>query len=303
MIKTILHLLERDIEWIDVTKPDKSEMAQLAERFPLHANALEDCLDPAHLPKFEEMEGVNFIIARIIDKSSSHEAITEQKLTNKVAIFYADKFLITIHRNEIPLVEKIAARFSSDLQDRNFKVRHVLYALMKEILLSYEKPLLDTYNQIDIYEDSIFNGKTSAFLLHDLYIARRRAGLYRRLIYLMKEVCEKLKHPSKPIDTYHQDLKETANSVLVLAEQLNENITHLLNLHISIATMRTNEVMRVLTIFSVFFLPLTFVVGVYGMNFRFMPELESRLGYPLVWLLMVCIILVIFFWFKRKRWI
>jgi magnesium transporter len=303
MIRTILHLPDRDLEWIDVTKPGKEDMAELAERFSLHSNALEDCLDPAHLPKFEEMVGVNFLITRIIDRQSPDEAITEQKLTNKVAIFYADKFLITIHRNEIPLVEKIAARFSSDLQDRNFKVRHVLYALMKEILLSYEKPLLDTYNQIDTYEDSIFNGKTSAFLLHDLYIARRKAGLYRRLIYLMKEVCEKLKHPSKPIDTYHQDLKETANSVLVLAEQLNENITHLLNLHISIATMRTNEVMRVLTVFSVFFLPLTFVVGVYGMNFRFMPELESRLGYPLVWLLMVCIILVIFFWFRRKRWI
>jgi magnesium transporter len=127
--------------------------------------------------------------------------------------------------------------------------------------------------------------------------------MYRKLIYLMKEVCENLKHPSKSIDTYHQDLKETANSVLVQAEQLNENITHLLNLHISIATMRTNEVMRVLTVFSVFFLPLTFVVGVYGMNFKYMPELESRLGYPLVWLLMVGIILVIFFWFRRKRWI
>jgi magnesium transporter len=303
MIRTILHLSDRDLEWIDVTKPEKAEMAELAERFSLHANALEDCLDPAHLPKFEEMEGVNFIIARVIDRKSPDKAITEQKLTNKVAVFYSDRFLITIHRNEEPLIEKIAARFSSDLQTRNFKVRHVLYALMKEILLSYQKPLLDTFNQIEKYEDSIFNGKTSAFLLHDLYIARRRAGMYRKLIYLMKEVCENLKHPSKSIDTYHQDLKETANSVLVQAEQLNENITHLLNLHISIATMRTNEVMRVLTVFSVFFLPLTFVVGVYGMNFKYMPELESRLGYPLVWLLMVGIILVIFFWFRRKRWI
>jgi magnesium transporter len=84
---------------------------------------------------------------------------------------------------------------------------------------------------------------------------------------------------------------------------LSDNINHLLNVYFSAASQRTNEIIRVLTIFSVFFLPLTFIVGVYGMNFDFMPELRWRLGYPGVLLLMAAVTIVIFLWFKRRKWL
>jgi magnesium transporter len=82
-----------------------------------------------------------------------------------------------------------------------------------------------------------------------------------------------------------------------------DDVNNLMNLYMSLSAKRTNEVMRVLTVFSVFFMPLTFIVGVYGMNFKFMPELSWRLGYPLVMIFMAIVTIIIYFWFKRKRWL
>jgi len=97
-----------------------------------------------------------------------------------------------------------------------------------------------------------------------------------------------------------QNVKDDTHRLMFIAEQLSENVNHLLNLHVSLTSNRTNEVMRVLTVFSVFFMPITFIVGVYGMNFRYLPELEMQYGYFYVWLLMLGITAVLFIWFKRK---
>ncbi|WP_073410118.1 CorA family divalent cation transporter [Flavobacterium johnsoniae] len=90
---------------------------------------------------------------------------------------------------------------------------------------------------------------------------------------------------------------------MLLYDQVQEDANNLLNIYLSLSARKTNDVMKLLTIFSVFFMPLTFIVGIYGMNFRYMPELESPLGYPLTMLVMVLVCGVIFFWFKRKKWL
>jgi magnesium transporter len=87
------------------------------------------------------------------------------------------------------------------------------------------------------------------------------------------------------------------------AEELLDDVNNLLNMHLALATHRTNEVVKVLTIFSAFFLPLTFLVGVYGMNFAYMPELTHPMGYPAAWLLMVSVSVVIWVWFRKRRWL
>ena len=89
----------------------------------------------------------------------------------------------------------------------------------------------------------------------------------------------------------------------MLYTQVLEDVNNLMNLYISYSAQRTNDVMRVLTIFSAFFLPLTFIVGVYGMNFEFMPELSKKWGYPAVLLLMAAVTIGIFTWFKKRKWL
>jgi magnesium transporter len=96
---------------------------------------------------------------------------------------------------------------------------------------------------------------------------------------------------------------ENVQSYHFYADELLEEVNNLLSIHLAMASHRTNEVMRVLTVFSAFFLPLTFIVGIYGMNFTFMPELTKHWGYPGVMLLMLGISLVIFIWFRRRGWL
>ncbi len=91
--------------------------------------------------------------------------------------------------------------------------------------------------------------------------------------------------------------------VLTMYEEVDNSTNNLLNIYIGLTSQRTNEVMRILTIISVFFMPLTFIVGVYGMNFKYMPELDVKLGYPLTWFAMLLVTLGIFFWVKRKGWL
>jgi magnesium transporter len=101
----------------------------------------------------------------------------------------------------------------------------------------------------------------------------------------------------------YQDVKENTEALLLKSDELINEGTALMGMYINIASHRNNEVMRVLTIFSVFFLPLTFIVGVYGMNFDVMPELRHPSGYPITWGVMILIVGVIYVWFRRNRWL
>jgi magnesium transporter len=100
-----------------------------------------------------------------------------------------------------------------------------------------------------------------------------------------------------------QDLKDLHVKLITTYDQILEDIYNLLNIYISLSAQKTNEVMKVLTIFSVFFMPLTFIVGIYGMNFKHMPELELTWAYPTVLLSMAVLAVAIYFWFKRKHWL
>jgi len=100
-----------------------------------------------------------------------------------------------------------------------------------------------------------------------------------------------------------QDLRENAESMHFYADEMLEEVNNLLQMQLSIAAHRTNDVMRILTVFSAFFLPLTFIVGVYGMNFQHMPELPLVWGYPLVWGIMLSVVAGIWLWFRRRGWL
>ena len=156
--------------------------------------------------------------------------------------------------------------------------------------------------EIDETETRLFIKKQATESIENLYLLKRRAGLCKKLLLLTGEVVSAVQHRQKKSSEL-QDIRDSQIKLQVFYEQLTEDALNLVSMYMSISANKSNEVMKVLTIFSAYFLPLTFIVGVYGMNFEFMPELEWTFGYPLVIGLMVLVFILIYSWFRRKKWL
>jgi magnesium transporter len=168
---------------------------------------------------------------------------------------------------------------------------------------SYEQPLEAAEAKIDAFEQFLTGDGDSAAQLPAAYQLKRQLNLMRRLLWRTLNLATRFRTGNGRRAAVLQDLRENAESMHFYAEELLDDVNNLLNMQLALATHRTNEVVKVLTVFSAFFLPLTFLVGVYGMNFAYMPELTHPIGYPAVWVLMIGVSAFIWFWFRRRRWL
>ncbi|MES2379684.1 MAG: CorA family divalent cation transporter [Bacteroidota bacterium] len=300
MLQTIKSGAENSFTWIDVNQPSEQELMSLAIQYGLPETAIKDCLDPEHLPKFEQLDDKTFIIIRNYDATSDGGADSMQKLTRKIAIFYAKDFLLTIHRHESKIINNVVKKYAnSPICKSPFDI---ICKIVKDSLQSFEEPLMKLDNEIDLYETRIFLKNRIPDFLKNLYLIKRKMYVQKRLITLTKTVIDQLGSSHKR-NTIYEDLRDTYVREETITEEIYESIHSLLNIYISLSSQKTNEVMRILTVFSAFFLPLTFIVGIYGMNFRIMPELNHQYGYPGILIFMFLITIVIYQWFSRKGWI
>ena len=302
MISTIL-TSKSGFKWLDVVQPTTEELERLAETHGLHATAVKDCLDPEHLPKFERYGELTFIIMRAFDEVSDPKAETIQQITRKIAVFFTDKYFITIHRVDQAFFARLREEHIQRAKGREVRLSYVLTDLVNAVVSTYEKPLEEAEHTIEQFEDSLFDSKRDNPPLQQIHVLKRRVNLMKRLLWQTMGVIHKMKPPFERNAPLFQDASENAESYHFYADELLEEVNNLLSIHLSMASHKTNEVMRVLTVFSAFFLPLTFIVGIYGMNFEIMPELKSRFGYPAVMLLMLGVSTVIFVWFRRRGWL
>jgi len=288
-----------ELKWLDVTAPTSSEMEQLSQEYNLNQHTVVDCLQPEHLPKYEyddEVE-VHFLILRYYSHFSDN-VTSIQNLTNKIAIFYTDKIVITIHSIEtsfLDLVAKRAARKCSSTTE-------LLSKIVWHALETFDDPATRLSEQLDLFENRVRRREVNTDVTEALFNLKRQASISNKVLMLMQEPINHIRvNPGE--EMLLQDVKDQHLKIQILYNQSLEDVNNLLNLTTAFAAQRTNDVMRVLTIFSVFFMPLTFIVGIYGMNFEFMPELNQRWGYPVVMILMGVVTLIIYQWFKRKKWL
>ncbi|MFF5383384.1 magnesium transporter CorA family protein [Pedobacter suwonensis] len=292
-------LKENGFEWIDLVNPNSAELMKLAEKYKLHPALVNDCMQPDHLPKYERMQDYAFIIFRIHIENDLPEADSIQELTNKIAIFVSDKFIITIHRRKQVLFDGLMEQ----MKEKGCKdSRELLNLLIFACLNTYEKPLGKLSKSVDYFEEIVFLRPKKVPLLKGLYYIKRKIDLLRRMLILSFEIIDSIDSAEEG-NVNTRDTRDQYVKFQNMFDALSENIHQLLNIYFSASSQRTNDTMRILTIFSVFFMPLTFIVGIYGMNFDFMPELGWKLGYPGVMVLMAVVTLLIYIWFRRKRWL
>ncbi|MFP5081299.1 CorA family divalent cation transporter [Pedobacter sp. JCM 36344] len=295
----IANLKENGFEWIDLVNPDAEELLKLADKYKLHPALVNDCMQPDHLPKYERMQDYAFIIFRIHIDNDLPEADSIQELTNKIAVFVSDKFIITIHRRKQVLFDGLLDQMRANGCKNS---RELLNLLILACLNTYEKPLNKISKSVDYFEEIVFLRPKKVPLLKGLYYIKRKIDLLRRMLILSFEIIDSIDSAAEG-NVNTRDTRDQYVKLQNMFDALSENIHQLLNIYFSASSQRTNDTMRVLTIFSVFFMPLTFIVGIYGMNFNYMPELGWKLGYPGVMGLMAIVTFLIFIWFKRKRWL
>ena len=308
-VRTLLERHDPDFVWIDVVQPTAAELTEIAERYGLHAVAVNDCLDPEHLPKYEAFDTHTFIILRACDESADVSGVTVQDLTRKIAIFFSPQFLITIHRKDQPWLSAIHERPAiAKHPNRNGFMPLLLSQICNAALDTYLGPMERIESRLDTFETKLFGGGVVSSVvfrreLHEIHILKHQVTVYKRLLWRTSDVVQRIVPGAGKAATLFRDVQENAESYHFYADELLDDANTLLNVQLALASHRTGEVMRVLTVFSVFFLPLTFIVGVYGMNFRFMPELQSPWGYPAVLGAMLLVTLVIYRWFRRQGWL
>jgi magnesium transporter len=310
-VRTVLQRAEPPLVWLDLVAPDAEELGEIARTYGLHSTAVRDCLDPEHLPKFEQFDTHVFVIIRAFDERSERTCATVQELTRKVAIFSGRSFLITIHRTDQPWLAAVEAKYQAEAAVRNGKEglqSFLLTQVLNAAVDTYSAPMEAIEARIDAFEELVFGGRDAdarefAGDLREVHVLKRQVTLIKRLLWRTLDVVQRMSPSTGRPASLFRDVQENIESSHFYADELLDDVNTVLNVQLALAAHRTGEVMRILTVFSVFFLPLTFLVGVYGMNFDFMPELRSPWGYPIVLAAMGVITLAIYLWFRRRGWL
>jgi magnesium transporter len=304
-MRRVLHQSDQ-FRWIDLEHPTREELEEAQREFQLHPIFVQDCLDPTHLPKFERQGSTVFLIVRLYDAESPEGADTIQSLTRKVALFMGNDFVVTIHRLDPDQFQQLIEMCTLDIKDKSVngqgRLPLLLVSFLNRALRSFHTPQERAEEQLDQFESALFSRQNSTSMLQEVHIVKRRLSLIKRILIHSQDAVQRLSPPGEAYSPLFQDLRENVASLIFLTDELLEDATSLLNLQISLSAQKTNEVMRVLTVFSVFFMPLTFIVGVYGMNFHNQPEFSWEHGYAMVWSLMIVVTIGIGIWFYRKGW-
>ena len=299
----VFNRTERSFEWLHYLEPDEKELQQLAENLGLLPIYIQDILQAEHLPKVEAIgSGGNFfMIARVLDPALGNKDFNSiQEATRKLAIMVEENRIITIQRAPFPWLDEMIRQ--ANTFPASLSPFQLVCKLLKQCFRSYEPALFKLGSDLDFFEGKLFENERFPPFAKSLYAIRRKGSILKRLLTVSSPLVEFLQSGEKA-DPLAQDAMDMFQRIHTLADDANERAASLINLNLSISSQRSNEVMRFLTIYSAFFMPLTFLVGIYGMNFKFMPELDLKWGYAFCWLLMLGVAGFHFVWFRRKKWL
>jgi magnesium transporter len=279
-------------KWIDIENPIKEDLEKINKELGLNYYLIKDSLEKGHLPKYEKNYKVEFYIFRAYTSDIKLHIDEVGEMSNKIAFFLYEDKLITIHRAHF--------NFLQIHEEKHIKINEFFLRIVKLMIDTFKKPTIDLSNKISDIERTIFLKDHRKVLLEELYFIKSQSRILKKVLQITQSVIEQSSQNFIASFQY-QDIKDELLNLLTYNEESVENSNQLMTTYLSISDQKNNEVVRLLTIFSAFFLPLTFIAGVYGMNFKVMPELDWKWGYYFSILLMTAVVIVIYIWFRRKR--
>jgi magnesium transporter len=287
-------------EWVDVEAPSAEDLKFLHERYEINNLLLEDTLDPNHLPKYEEDGEVKFFLMRESTEQERKNLNTISDISTKIGIFLVGKTIVTIHR----MKNKSLLETKKQISQLTTEIIPDFIALKLALLImkSFDDESISLFETMDNIETEIFLKNTNhTNQIKRLYRLKRKSGLNSRVLTISADVIDKFRLLDLQ-DSEIYDLKDKHKDVVADFDHLNIQITNLISMFLALSDQKANQVMKVLAIYSVYFLPITFIAGLYGMNFDNMPELHTKYGYFFTLGVMALVVICTFIYARRKQW-
>lgn len=294
--------------WLNVDGLGNSQMIEeIGKLFNLHPLTLEDITHLEQRPKKEDLEHYLYVVVTMLFYSSGSE---RERVSEQVSIVMGHNAVISFQEQEHTgdVFEVVRNRLRSGKgRMRKLGPDYLCYALLDAIVDYYYVILEDLGERIDGLEQELIGNPTQQ-TLHVIYALKRELLYVRRLVWPLREVISGLQRDesgmiSSSTTIFLRDLYDHVVQVMDSVETFREMLANMLEIYLSSVSHRMNAIMKVLTVITTIFMPLTFIAGVYGMNFKHMPELEMTYGYPLVLLSMLVIVGIMLAYFKKKHWL
>ncbi len=284
--------------WVDFQQPTDAEVQFLREPLAFHPLAIEDCMHHLQRPKLDYYEDYTFFVTQTLN----HDTFKK----NEVDFFLSKNYLVTFHHNPSIEINEVWNRLNHSSDVKKWDPAHVLYNVFDKMVDNYFPPVYqieDRLNEID--ENS--RGRAMEVLLEELFETRHQLLSLRHTITPMRDLIYRILNSQRMTNIqgkmlYFSDIHDHLLKLTEMIEANRELATDIRDSYISLNSHQSNHVMKVLTVITTIFMPLQFIVGLYGMNFANMPELHWKYGYFASLFVMFLIGLAMSWWFKKKGW-
>ena len=294
------------VTWINIDGVHDGELVgKLGAHFGVHPLILEDIMTTAQRPKMEDLGDYVYIVLRMLSCEKGKDGV----FSEQVSLIIGPNFVISFQ-------ESTAGDVFDPVRDRirtgKGRLRkqgpdYLAYALVDAIVDNYFFVLEKLGERVEVLEEELVTNPDQE-TLHEMHALKREMIYVRRSVWPLREVISGLERAESPLikqttGIFLRDVYDHTIQVIDTVETYRDMLSGMLDIYLSSVSNRMNQVMKVLTIIATIFIPLTFMVGVYGMNFQHMPELGWRWGYPLLWVAMLGVAAAMLVFFKKKKWL
>jgi len=289
--------------WVDIEGFHTDEIGELESTFGFHPLAIEDCISTSQRPKIDQYPGYLFIILHAAQLRPKKFGIA----TVEINTFIGKNYVVTVHETSIPSINSIKERCKKNPALMSKGSGELFYSIVDAMIDNYF-PILDKLDKkIDIVEHNIFENPEQK-LLDSLFSLKNDTLAMRRIIGPQREAINILARGEYPIigeglGLYFRDVSDQLARIIDILETYRDLLSSAMDGYISSISNRTNDVMKILTIIATIMMPLTLITGIYGMNFKHMPEIGSPYGYAATLCVMFIIAAGMLIYFKRKKWL
>jgi magnesium transporter len=296
-----------DLTWINIERPTERETEYLAQNYPFHPLDLDDCLSRIQRPKIDEYKDYLFLVFHFPVFNKEVGVTTP----SQISVFIGKDYLITLHKGELKPLVKLFKECQIDEESRQEYFSQgsgfLLYRIIDRLVDSCLPILSKVFDNIEEVEDDIFSDRKGG-AVKEISILRRDVISFRRIIWPMRAVVGGLesrirRFTKTDMSVYFGDMVDHVDKIWDSLDEYKEIIEGLSDTHDSLATNRTNEVVRMLTVIATILLPITVVASIFGMNIPLGPFEESKYSSLFIFLIMLVIVSGMLYFFRRQHWI